>query len=273
MHALIVNADDFGISLGVSRGILETHLKGIVTHTSLMPNMPAFSPAVELLKNAPKLEVGVHGTLTCGSPVSPPHQIPSLTESNGQFHSLTAFLLRYWAGLIRKNEIEQEIEAQILRFKEHALTPNHLNSHHHIHFLPNIAPIFFKLAQRHHIQGVRWGHPTLSSKRPFLGRGLCGLQIPRNLLRNYFIKKGIKTTPLPKGFQSPDCLLGLEHYSPGTYLNKLRTWLSIPWKGTAELVCHPGYVDSELTSFDLWTTPRDEERQALIHPSIFSRIQ
>ncbi len=36
---LIVNADDFGASRGINRGIAEAHTTGIVTSTSLMVNI------------------------------------------------------------------------------------------------------------------------------------------------------------------------------------------------------------------------------------------
>src|SRR5437870_3779943 len=38
---LIVNADDFGLSPGVNRGIIEAHEHGIVTSASLMVRWPA----------------------------------------------------------------------------------------------------------------------------------------------------------------------------------------------------------------------------------------
>jgi hypothetical protein len=38
---LIVNADDFGMTAGVTEGIVEAHIRGIVTSTSLMVDWPA----------------------------------------------------------------------------------------------------------------------------------------------------------------------------------------------------------------------------------------
>jgi predicted glycoside hydrolase/deacetylase ChbG (UPF0249 family) len=69
---LIVNADDFGLSPGVNRGILEAHEKRIVTSTSLMANTPGFDDAVRLARSAPDLGVGFHFNLTYGVPLSPP---------------------------------------------------------------------------------------------------------------------------------------------------------------------------------------------------------
>ena len=53
---LIVNADDYGLTPGVSRGILEAHLKGIVTSTTVMMGLPGVAAAIaEAQRTAPKL--------------------------------------------------------------------------------------------------------------------------------------------------------------------------------------------------------------------------
>src|SRR5262249_29615980 len=57
---LIVNADDFGQSAGVTRGILEAHDRGIVTSTSLMVRWPAAAEAAAAAKSRPRLSVGLH---------------------------------------------------------------------------------------------------------------------------------------------------------------------------------------------------------------------
>ncbi len=57
---LIVNADDFGVSSGVNRGILECHTRGIVTSTSLMVNRGAALEAVAMSRDHPALAVGLH---------------------------------------------------------------------------------------------------------------------------------------------------------------------------------------------------------------------
>jgi predicted glycoside hydrolase/deacetylase ChbG (UPF0249 family) len=57
---LIVNADDFGASTGVNRGILEGHTRGIVTSTSLMVTGRAVAEAVAMSRDLPALSVGLH---------------------------------------------------------------------------------------------------------------------------------------------------------------------------------------------------------------------
>jgi len=71
MKKLIVNADDFGRSPGINRGILDAHLNGIVTSTTVMINYPDAAPGLEqALLKAPDLGIGLHLNLTSGRPVS-----------------------------------------------------------------------------------------------------------------------------------------------------------------------------------------------------------
>ena len=55
MRRLIVNADDFGLTLGINRAIVEAHTGGIVTSSTLMANGPAFADAVGQAKGTPSL--------------------------------------------------------------------------------------------------------------------------------------------------------------------------------------------------------------------------
>src|SRR5512138_992923 len=57
---LIVNADDFGLSEGVNRGIIRAHEKGIVTSTSLMVRWPAAAEAPAYSRQHPRLGFGLH---------------------------------------------------------------------------------------------------------------------------------------------------------------------------------------------------------------------
>ena len=118
---LIVNADDFGASHGINRGIMEAHQRGILTSTSLMVNSRAAEEAVALGRAAPNLSVGLHADL----------------EDE----------LRMPAGDLDRR-LRQALRAQWTRFLE--LTgrrPTHLDSHHNVHRDPRLLPHFLGLAQ------------------------------------------------------------------------------------------------------------------------------
>src|SRR5712692_2782801 len=116
MKQLIVNADDFGLTEQVSRGILDAHREGIVTSTTLMANGGAFDAAVTLARRSPRLRVGVHLNLTQGAPVSPAFRIPTLVDTRGLLHLTPG---RLWKCIVTTqvdlSDVETELRAQITK--------------------------------------------------------------------------------------------------------------------------------------------------------------
>ena len=85
---LIVNADDYAMSPGVSRGILEAHARGVVTSTTALVNTPGAKEALAAARaGAPALGLGLHVNLSFGRPVLPPSAVPSLVGDEGHFFS------------------------------------------------------------------------------------------------------------------------------------------------------------------------------------------
>jgi predicted glycoside hydrolase/deacetylase ChbG (UPF0249 family) len=81
VRRLIVNADDFGLTSGVNRAIIELHAAGLVTSTSLMARTAATGEAIELARATASLGVGCHVVLVDGEPVLPPERISSLVDA------------------------------------------------------------------------------------------------------------------------------------------------------------------------------------------------
>jgi chitin disaccharide deacetylase len=124
---LIVNADDFGASSGINRGILEAHQRGILTSTSLMVNMPAALEAIELSRPFANLGIGLHVNFT--------------NENEGPVVDITD-----------TDACRLELAHQFDRFV--ALTgrlPTHVDSHHHVHRRKNLLPLFLDLAARYRL--------------------------------------------------------------------------------------------------------------------------
>ena len=57
---LIVNADDFGQSPGINRGVIRAHQHGIVTSATLMVRWPAAEDAAAYARSHSDLSVGLH---------------------------------------------------------------------------------------------------------------------------------------------------------------------------------------------------------------------
>ena len=77
MRRLIVNADDFGFTPDVNRGILEAHRRGILTATTLMANGGAFDDAVAIAKANATLDVGCHLVLIGGHSLVSGNALPA----------------------------------------------------------------------------------------------------------------------------------------------------------------------------------------------------
>ena len=122
---IIVNADDFGYTEGVTKGIIEAHKNGIVTSTSLMVDSDYAKEAAELAKKYPKLGIGLHFTAT---------------DCRGKI----------LFDLDDVNKVREELNRQYKKFcKIVGKQPTHLDSHHHIHMQDNLKPLFLGFAEEY----------------------------------------------------------------------------------------------------------------------------
>src|SRR5207249_2607907 len=136
--ALIVHADDFGISPGVDRVIEENLETGTVTSTSLLLGTPHSAAALAWAAEHPQYDYGVHLNLTHGRPVLPPSQVRSLVTETGEFRPLGRFLRRHLFHRMRLTELRAELAAQIAAARAAGVPLSHLNSHQHVHLLPRL---------------------------------------------------------------------------------------------------------------------------------------
>jgi chitin disaccharide deacetylase len=200
---LIVNADDLGADDGTTRGIIEAHERGIVTSASLMVDMPGARTAVRAARAHPRLGVGLHVSFTAGRPL---------------------------ADLADLGRLRQELERQVDRFTE--LTgqdPTHIDSHHHVHLRPEVAPLFVELCRNRRIP-----------LRSFSGITYVG---------NFYAQWEPGQTDL--GHISPEYLISLlQDIAPGF----------------SELACHPGDRDARFDPLYDWQ--RRFEVAALTDPRV-----
>jgi predicted glycoside hydrolase/deacetylase ChbG (UPF0249 family) len=142
-RTLIVNADDFGLTEGVSRGILEAHGAGIVTSTTVIVTRPIEDALIESLR-ASSLGVGLHLNLTLGPPVSNPRRVPSLVDANGVFIRDPAEV----GARADKDEARIELGTQIDAFRRLiGRFPTHLDTHHHVGQHPPILDLVLEFAR------------------------------------------------------------------------------------------------------------------------------
>jgi len=262
MRRLIVNADDFGLSPAISRGIIEAHAKGIVTSTTMMVNYPAAEEAAALARGAPKLGIGLHLNVTSGPPVLRPEEVPSLVGPSGRFRR-DYYSLRYRVDV---DELRREWRAQIERFLAFGFTPSHLDSHHHVHLLPPFLAVAIELAREYGIPSLRLVH-----QHDLRG----GFSInPTELLYRRYAKRA-ELALAAAGLKAPDRVLGCATAAgePALTVDRLLTWLRNLPDGTSELMCHPGYVDEELRGRSMLLDHRVRELETLTDPAVRDAVK
>lgn len=253
MRLLIVNADDYGLSPATSRGILAAWQDGIVTSTTVLVNFPWSAECAAWLADAPGLGVGLHLNLTAGSPVLPAAEVPSLVGPEGGFVK-NLWHLRH---RVRLPEVRREWEAQLRRFVEIVgRPPTHLDSHHHVHCLPNLAAVFVDLARAHGIPAARALRPSDLPAADSLWDRLSTF-----VFRQYLRASAARLRQ--GGLRLPDRVL-LTDFDRRLLLR----WLHELPDGLTELVCHPGYVDDELRRISSRVEARPAELADLTAPEV-----
>lgn len=143
---VLFNADDFGLTKGVTDGIIKAHTHGVVGSTTLMMNGYAVSYAVAQAKIHPSLKIGVHLVLTWGKPIS--KAVPNLVTSKGTFKYNNTFRNMEHPDV---HQVEKEWRAQIEAFLKTGLPLHHLDSHHHVHGWEPLKEVIIKLAIEYNV--------------------------------------------------------------------------------------------------------------------------
>jgi predicted glycoside hydrolase/deacetylase ChbG (UPF0249 family) len=262
---LIINADDFGLTPGVNRAIAELHQAKALTSATLMATGGAFDDAVAIAQANPTLGVGCHIVLTDGVPASDPQNIPTLLGPDGKTFrpSLIDFLQALLRGKISADDIEREARAQIQKLQRAGIRVTHLDTHKHTHLFSAVCRPLLQLAERLSIPAIRY--PFEQSWSLALGHGNRTRRLQVKLLSP--LKTTFERQPQIRNRQvlTTNGTIGISA-TGNLYSQTLHEILhAVPADGTFELVCHPGYNDSDLDRIPTrLRTHRDIERKALL---------
>jgi hopanoid biosynthesis associated protein HpnK len=253
---VIVNADDFGLSQAINRGVIAAHRNGIVTSASLMVNGPAFEHAVALAKENPALDIGVHLSLTELSPVAAPETVASLVDERMAFapHARD-FAARYLRGRIVLAEVATELDAQLRRARSQGLAISHIDSHQHVHALPGIARVVLELASAHGIPAIRVPSETLRCY--VLSRVRNAPRVAEQLALNAVCA----FSPLRR-CRDGERFVGFHFGGQLTQRNLETALRALPASGTFELMCHPADEEAD-GPHSKWGYAGPAEREAL----------
>ncbi len=261
---LIVTADDFGLTESINEGIINAHCDGIVTRTSIVANGKAFNHAVSLSKKNKTLKVGIHLTLVGEEPINEPIKIKSLMGQNGLLLiNYKAFLVRYILRKIEQREVYSEWESQIQNVMNSGIDINHIDSHQHLHILPEMFRIALALAYKYKINKIRMLHSNITRVRSLKELILI-------LISNVNIKEIINSNSEVK---YSDNFLGLKQ-SGNIKEDDILNFIDDMKHGIIELMCHPGYADNNYyQKYGHWNYNPEEELKALVSEKVKAKLK
>ncbi len=245
-RSLLVIADDIGIGLNTTTGILEAAAHGVVTGSALLVNSPHALDAVRRWRQlCPTLEIGWHPNLTLDSPLCAPAQVASLIQSDGTFWPLGPFLKRWFLGLLDPVQIERELRHQLERFV--MLTgraPRFVNCHQHIGLFTPVGEILMRILAELPVK------PYLRRiQEPWsMLRKLPGARMKRAFLGG--LGRRLSRSQAAHGFPGNDWLAGITKPACVQDPRFFVRWLNAMPGEVVELMCHPGHHDPTLLGRD-----------------------
>lgn len=154
---LIVNADDFGLTSGVNRGIIEACERGILTSASLMVRESAAAEAADYARQHPAFSVGLH-----------------FDAAEWRFER-DAWVQNYViVDSSDENAVRLELQRQLNAFTELVhRTPTHLDSHQHMHLREPARSVLLAAANELGIP-LRGCTPVITYSGAFYGQTIEG---------------------------------------------------------------------------------------------------
>lgn len=246
VRRLIVNADDFGLTSGVNRAIVEAHDRGVLTSATLMANSQAFAEAAQIANSRSSLSVGCHVVLLDGQPLLDPSRLTSLIDAHDRNNfrdGVSGFAVRALAGRIDSDQVEAETTAQIRKLQSHGIAVSHVDSHKHTHMFPAALAGILRAARTCRVNAIRNPFEVIAANYARFQKGLWKRYAQVKTLRGLagYFRRAVSRA----GLRTPDGTLGIVatgHLNPDLFAAIAE---NMP-EGTWEFVCHPGYLDDEL---------------------------
>ena len=254
---LVVCADDYALTPGVSRAIRELIAARRISATSVMTACPYWAEeAPALAAVAGEADIGLHLTLTDQAPLG---DMPALAPA-GRLPPLGTLVRATLLGRLPLAEIEAEIERQLAAFiAVWKRPPAHVDGHHHVHQLPGVRSALFRVLARQ-----KAPRPYLRSCHEPPGRIVARGVARRKALVIASLGAGFVRAAATAGFATNDGFSGV--YDLGAEGRRVEDLFArfIEHLGARPLaMCHPGYSDTTLAAVDSMTVQRDAERELL----------
>lgn len=276
MKKLIINADGYGFTEGVNKGIVEVFEKGLVKSTSCTPNFGHLDKAGVVARQFPEISFGIHFNLTVGNPVSDPSKIPTLLNHEGKFHG-EQIVPKLLKGQINYGEMVQELKAQAAILADQGVRISHFDGHGNKHLWPRYFSACIDAAKHFNIRKIRTHNRVLYSHSGPLSWA--------ELLSYYKSNPTRVVTHLGgRARMVHASIRGVKHaqtlITPG-YFDKSMKYHSKFWytlaktlpKGVHEVYCHPGYPDELLRNNSQYVDQRLDEVKVLTDENLLQEFE
>ncbi|HXF54460.1 MAG TPA: ChbG/HpnK family deacetylase [Hyphomicrobiaceae bacterium] len=257
LKTVILCADDYGLTEGVSRGIEELAVLRRISAASALVNLtgwPRYGPRLSAVRD--RIAIGLHFNLTLGAPVG---EMPRLAPF-GVLPRLGPLLAAALAGRLEATEIAGEVCRQIDSFEQatgHA--PDFIDGHQHVHALPGVRTAFLRAVASRFPAARPLIRDPGDDMRAILARGgavakaLCVAGLARGF-GEHARRSGF---PVNRGFAGFSTFATSQPFE-----RELNRFFTRP--GPAHIVmCHPGYADAELARMDKVVGRRRHELDTL----------
>jgi predicted glycoside hydrolase/deacetylase ChbG (UPF0249 family) len=263
---LVLCADDFGLTEGVSRGVLRLAAAGRVSAVSCMVAGPRWNEDVALLRPLkPWCDIGLHLTLTDLVPLG---GMPKLTPE-GTPPSLTRLARLALLGHLDRPEIADELDRQLARF-EAALgrPPDFIDGHRHVHVLPVVRDAVLDLFDADRLD--RRATYVRNCFEPFPAAARRGVAAGKAFLLSALARR-LAGELAARQIPANDSFRGINAFVPGSPVRPLfQRFFRGP--GTRPLVmCHPGLRDPGQN--DEIARRRPEEQAYLESEALFEDLE
>jgi len=266
---VIFHGDDFGLTTGINKGVIQAHRNGLLSSASIVANGEAFEDAVALVKANRDLDIGIHLVLSDERPILPVGQLSIRTPEGSVFPARQKV---FYATLSRKidyNQIKTEWCAQIEKCFHAGIPISHIDSHQFVHLFPGLFQLALQLAERYAIPYVRTAiYDTIS-----LEAGL------KRFLESIFLKLWIRcfiTPRLPQHIRTVPTVGFLQAGGKMKRETILLTFDRIMMKqlfSTIEIMLHPGIADEHTVhKYSSWNYEWNKDLKLLQDTSLLNEL-